>query len=263
MIIKSTDRAPRIDKFNFSDKSDTYDFVMKGDKLSLTFNPALGSSYPDRMEVEHPCPARMEQPTKTPIQSATRGIFEVQGRKYYSIVAHFDWPVVSGTGDQIPVVGYALDFLTGKELCRLEVLGQRESSDIIAGLAAKLLNEKNGKALGAGTLKTKIHDLDLENMTQTYSASIEAAGIPAYVVTGHVSDLRKAGKNPDSFKFFETAQVFTDGTFAHVIAKDWTGTYHTVTSTPTEQIQVVQAKTFDAAYLTISNLTQHLQNRWI
>ena len=258
------DRQPKIDKFLFERNQETYTFDQKGDILHLEFKTALGSGYPDKINVLLPTPRRMDQTTARPIMFASKAIFEAGGKIYFAIVAHFDWPVIEGA-DNIPCIGWAIDPDTMQTVVRLETVGQREPSDILGGLAAKVMLNKNGKPLGAGSLKTKVGEIDPIEMTQTWQATVEVSGLPTYTVTGHAKDLRLAGvKDLQSFKFFTEGQTFADASsgLSHGVFRDWTGVYHVVSYTGKEILQETKSKTTDSAFLVIDGLNKSIASPW-
>jgi hypothetical protein len=263
-MTQKIDRQPKIDKFNFEANKEVYTFDVKGDLLHLELKPALGSGYPDLIRVTMPLPRGMDKPTAKPIMWAHRAIFEVGGKQFFGIVAHFDWPVLEGA-DNIPCIGWGLDVTTLQSVCRLDSIGQREPSEILGALGAKILLTKSGKPLGAGSLKTKVGDIDPIAMTQTWTATIDASGVPAYSTTGHVKDLRLAGiKDLLTFKFFTEGTTFSDASSGlnHAVVKDWTGLFHVVSYTGNTIIQATKAKTSDAAFLVVDSLTKQSQNPW-
>jgi hypothetical protein len=258
------DRQPKIDKFLFERNQETYTFDVKVDMLLLEFKTALGSPYPDKFNVVMPIPRRMEQTTSKPLMFASKAIFEAGGKTYFAIVAHFDWPVLEGA-DNIPCIGWAIDPATMQGVARLDTIGQREPSDILGGLAAKILLTKNGKPLGAGSLKTKVGEIDPIEMTQFFEAKVEASGIPTYTITGAAKDLRLAGvRDLQSFKYFTEGQTFSDASsgLSHAVIKDWTGLFHVVSYTGNQIIQETRSKTTDSAFLCIDGLTKAIGSTW-
>jgi len=263
-MTQHNDRAPKIDKFLFERNQETYTFDVKGDLLHLEFKTALGSPYPDKINVLLPTPRRMEQTTSKPLMFASKAFFEAGGKIYFAIVAHFDWPVLEGA-DNIPCIGWAIDPANLQTVVRLETVGQREPSDILGGLAAKIGLAKSGKPLGAGSLKTKVGEIDPIEMTQTSAATIEASGMPTYTVTGHAKDLRLAGiKDLPTFKYFTEGQTFADANtgLSHAVIRDWTGLYHVVSYTGNQIIQETRSKTTDSAFLVIDGLTKAIGSTW-
>jgi len=263
-MTQHNDRAPKIEKFLFERNQETYTFDQKGDILHLEFKTALGSGYPDKFNVVMPTPRRMEQTTAKPIMFASKAVFEAGGKIYFAIVAHFDWPVIEAA-DNIPCIGWAIDPDTMQSVARLDTIGQREPSDILGGLAAKIMLTKSGKPLGAGTLKTKVSEIDPIEMTQTWSASVETSGMPVYTTGGAAKDLRLAGvKDLPSFKYFTEGQTFADANtgLSHAVIRDWTGLYHVVSYTGSQIIQETRSKTIDSAFLAIDGLTKSIASPW-
>ena len=262
--MRHNDRQPKIDKFLFERNQESYTFDQKGDILHLEFKTALGSGYPDKFNVVLPTPRRMEQTTARPIMFASKAILEANGKIYFAIVAHFDWPVIEAA-DNIPCIGWAIDPDTMQTVVRLETIGQREPSDILGGLAAKILLSKTGKPLGAGSLKTKVGEIDPIEMTQTWQATVDASGIPTYTVTGQAKDLRLAGvKDLTTFKYFTEGTTFADASsgLSHAVIKDWTGLFHVVSYTGNQIIQETRSKTTDSAFLVIDGLNKSIGSPW-
>ncbi len=263
-MTQKIDRQPKIDKFNFEANKEVYTFEVKGDLLHLDFYTALGSGYPDLIKVTMPIPRGMGKPTARPLMWAHRAIFEVNSKQFFGIVCHFNWPILEGA-DNIPCIGWGLDVTTLQSVCRLDSVGQREPSEILGALGAKILLTKAGKPLGAGSLKTKVADIDPIAMTQTWTATIDASGVPNYTVTGEAKDLRISGiKDLSTFKFFTEGTTFSDASSGlnHMVIKDWTGLFHVVSFADGKIIQATKAKTSDAAFLVIDGLTKSTQNPW-
>jgi hypothetical protein len=260
------DRAPQFQSLDLSTNgADSILYEIQNDKIILTLFNRLGAGYPNSFKIDQPVRNAATLPTKSPISHASRGIFEVHGKTYFCAICVYQ-TTHSATyqGENPPTWGYAFDE-SGILVARIECEGMRENYDVVRVLIAKILYEKTQKQIGAGAIKTTLGVPDLEEMTHKWTASISVAGVPKYEVGGDVSAVRKSGvKDPEKWQMFKSASVFTEDRgrgriFNHIIAEDYTGIFHAVTSEEGEVLQETKARFFDAALAAAVGATHQIQ----
>jgi len=260
------DRAPQFQNLDLSTNgADSILYEIQNDKIILTLFNRLGTGYPDFFKIDQPVKNAATLPIKTPISHASRGLFEVHGKVYHCAICVYQ-TTHSATyqGENPPTWGYAFDE-SGIMVARIECEGMRENNDVVRGLIAAILFQKTGKPVGAGAIKTTLGVPDMEAMQHTWTASISVAGVPKYEVSGDVHQVRKNGvKDVEKWQMFKSASVFVEDRgrgriFSHLIAEDYTGTFHAVTSEEGEVLQTTKARFFDAALVAAVGATHQVQ----
>jgi len=231
--LKRRDRPANLVRYDFTagTGSDAFTMTLQNGSFSATFFPKLGDDFPVLAFTQK---VRGVPPARLPLHEAFRVKMEIDGNEYPAIVNVYTTNAVTTyvVKDEMPIIAYLFDE-KGEVLTTAEFPHQRSVLDALHALSCKRSFQTSAKQLPATSFRTVTGKPDLEAMTQIWSATVSAPGLPVFQVGGQVSDLRKAGfKDVDNFQNFKngwTLQKAIEGkVFDLVFIEDAHGVFYTL-----------------------------------
>lgn len=242
-------------QYNFQSRESALLYRPDGKRYTLTLWPPIDTNFP---VFESTFEAPAGAPKTHPVHAAYYAKWEVAGQTVPFVVLHLSGPGGFSTHS------FELD-ASGKISGSIVEDGINEPRESMSILVSKLDFEMFGKKLDPAQFKTTVEAPDLVAMTQRWTATITAPGLPAFTASGDASALRKSGIDPAKFSYWKTVHVWerttTTGANLPVILAESSEGFTVICHTPDKVVINAQTpKTFTAAIRAANSVLQGFQN---
>ncbi len=258
--MQQTRTAPnRIQKpvlYNFQSRESALLYRPENKKFTLTLWPPIDTNFP---VFEHTFEAPAGCPKTHPVHAAYYSKYEVAGQIVPFVVLHISGP------DGFFTHSFELD-ATGKISGSMAEELFNEPRESMSLLISKLDFDMFSKKLDPAQFKTTVGAVDLAAMTQVWSATITAPGLPAFTASGDAAELRKRGIDPAKFSYWQNVHVWertaTAGKTFPVIMAEAADGWSVICHTPEKTVINAQAaKSFTGAIRAANNVVHGYQNQ--
>ena len=222
-------RTARPVQFNPAARVDAITYEANGQTFTATFYPALNEVFP-AITIQCKVPGGTA-PDRLPMSRAWRVLSEIEGTVYAVLCVDFTQPVAPGghiEGTQNGV--FLADPQSGKILFQSFAPGQVDLDSAARRVLLENAFSEQAQPLPSGAMKTVLGEINFEDMTQTWTATLTAPSLDPYRINGDAQALRKSGSNPEKYSHFTAAWTWqtTGSEFAFLIAETADGRYHVI-----------------------------------
>ena len=212
-----TDRRPVFQRLNIQNQTEQVIYTLKGDGATFAIYPALDSNFPE-LTFQITPRKKTQLPGQNPVTDAFKGWIEYNGATFPVVALNLSG-VEFFEGCDTPGIVCAFDS-KGNEVCRLQA-HSNDPKPMFSAIRLKMNLERTGEPLTAGNFKTTASDIDLVEMTQTWSAVFNPPkGLEPYRTGGDARDLRRNGIDPAKHNHFRGGKIFA---FRPQAGREYTG----------------------------------------
>ena len=210
-------RISEFTHYRFESQKNWLNYKVLGKRFNFELYPTLDSDFPV-IKFEHE-PFRLQQ--SSPMIEAFRTWSEFKGKRYQVISTYWS----EGTFAKGDTALRVWAFQDGKEVHSLTFPGSLWDFQAAISVLLDLDYQANAKEIPQSKIKTIIGNLNEDDFTRTFTASIAADGLPILEKSGDAIALRKKGIDLKTFQYHKWAKVWEIENWKVIVCERYDGTF--------------------------------------
>lgn len=203
-------------RYNFTDQRDWMNYKVVGRKFYFELYPAMGSGGFPTIKFEHE-PFKLQN--SSPLIYAFRTWSEFNGKTYQVVALFFS----DGTFSKLETALRVYAFQDGKQVHMVTFPGGIWDFQAAMSVLLDMDYQANAKDIPQSKIKTIVGNLNEDDFTRTFTASISADGLPILEKSGDAIALRKSGIDLKTFQYFRWAKVWEIQNWKVIICERYDG----------------------------------------
>jgi len=203
--------------YRFESQRNAFSYQVKGKKFYFELYPTIESDFPV-IRFEHE-PFILRQ--SSPMIEGFRTWSEYKGKRYQVISTYWS----EGTFAKGDTALRVWAFQDGKEVHSVIFPGSLWDFQAAMSVLLDKDYQANAKEIPQSKIKTIIGNLNEDDFTRTFTASIAADGLAVLEKSGDAIALRKKGIDLKTFQYYKWAKVWEIETWKVIICEKYDGTF--------------------------------------